>query len=778
MNVLYITDTHLTAKDPASRTDSYEIATLRKLIYLGKVIQKNKVSLVIHGGDMFHSARVSLKYSGMIAKIIRSWGIPVYVVPGNHDTYGYNMNTIDQTTLGFFAKAGVVRLLTSLEPLTFSINGLNISVDGREYYADIDKGNANDFKISKKADYNILVYHGMLLEKPFYPGIPYTLIDDVYTEADMVLAGHYHPGFKTKTRAIGNKDVTFINPGSLLRVESTRLDIPKALMINFDASSGSLKVSYKEFEIKCAEQSNKIFDLQSKASKKQFAQSMVTFTNSLKQLTNLKTSKSVYDMIKDIGVQQAIDQDIIDAALKYIVESEQHNDSISNDIKGFVPKNYKLFIKQVEIKNFQSHEDTIINFDENFNVLVGESGEGKTAALRAILWCLTNQPKGNAFIRTGAKSCSVSITFNDGSKITRKRTNSSSGSYIIQSPTGDIQEYKGFGSNVPIEVINQHQMPEIYIAKDKKVHLNVSEQLEGPFLLCESPVTKLAAIGQLTGVGDIDLAMKNCRKSVLESSKKIEGFNEDIKNNNAKLACYKDLPIMKKYIDYIKALNDKKEKCEQHLNYLKKQQNQFYYLHTKKLQTENALNNIPNTDKLAEIVKEQKVKLNYLIHLVNSYVALNNFVKAKAECNNKIRVIDYVLKSDSFLDVAKQKVSYIEKLLEYYKQRVILFKKKDSINKKIEYYETVSSLEEYSDKVKQIIDKLNKIYEAFCNLNNIVASANNTKNNLKGLLDNIKQYEATRQYEIDSLNKLIKNNKICPLCGQEMTIEHVLGGIE
>ena len=39
--------------------------------------------------------------------------------------------------------------------------------------------------------------HGMLLDRPFIKGIPYTLIEDIKdTLADITLSGHYHGGFK------------------------------------------------------------------------------------------------------------------------------------------------------------------------------------------------------------------------------------------------------------------------------------------------------------------------------------------------------------------------------------------------------------------------------------------------------------------------------------------------------------------------------------------------------------------------------------------------------
>ena len=59
MKILHITDSHGTAKSPQSRTDIYYLAFLKKMYELKYVIQQEDIKLIIHTGDLFHSARVS-----------------------------------------------------------------------------------------------------------------------------------------------------------------------------------------------------------------------------------------------------------------------------------------------------------------------------------------------------------------------------------------------------------------------------------------------------------------------------------------------------------------------------------------------------------------------------------------------------------------------------------------------------------------------------------------------------------------------------------------------
>ena len=47
---------------------------------------------------------------------------------------------------------------------------------------------------------------------------------------------------------------------------------------------------------------------------------------------------------------------------------------------------------RLEIKNFQSHKNTTIDFDKNINSICGETDNGKSAVIRAIKWIVENRP--------------------------------------------------------------------------------------------------------------------------------------------------------------------------------------------------------------------------------------------------------------------------------------------------------------------------------------------------------------------------------------------------
>ena len=53
-------------------------------------------------------------------------------------------------------------------------------------------------------------------------------------------------------------------------------------------------------------------------------------------------------------------------------------------------------IKNLLLKNFQSHIDSKIEFDSGFNVICGSSDSGKSALLRALMWVIANRPSGDS----------------------------------------------------------------------------------------------------------------------------------------------------------------------------------------------------------------------------------------------------------------------------------------------------------------------------------------------------------------------------------------------
>ena len=77
-----------------------------------------------------------------------------------------------------------------------------------------------------------------------------------------------------------------------------------------------------------------------------------------------------------------------------------------------------LVLKRVELRNFLSHQSTVVSFDRGVTVLVGENGAGKSSIVDAVYLALTGDysvrgTSKDSLIRRGAPSASVAVEFED-----------------------------------------------------------------------------------------------------------------------------------------------------------------------------------------------------------------------------------------------------------------------------------------------------------------------------------------------------------------------------
>ncbi|MDR7856209.1 AAA family ATPase [Tissierella sp.] len=213
------------------------------------------------------------------------------------------------------------------------------------------------------------------------------------------------------------------------------------------------------------------------------------------------------------------------------------------------------YIEKVILENFQSHKYTVMEFNNQLNVIVGPSDSGKTAILRGIRWALYNEPSGDYFIREGENECSVTIVFNDKTKIKRFR-NKSKNAYILYDSDNNESKFEGFGTSVPQEIIDKTGIKKIPLDKDLSTAINISDQLEGAFLLSERGSTRANSIGILVGVNIIDDALRETLKDnrTLSTNQKI--IDDNIVKLKDELLEYDYLEALKGKVDSVQIIRD------------------------------------------------------------------------------------------------------------------------------------------------------------------------------------------------------------------------------
>jgi len=259
LKLLFFTDTHIRGTTPKNRKDIFVDTIEQKLLEIIDIIKKNNVDFVLHGGDLFDRPDISITVASRFAMILDKIPVPLYLISGNHDIYGHNPETINRTMLGLLDALGVVKLIKNGEKIILEKDNIKVQLTGQPYVYDIDTPDHLDYYLLKEKDddvnYSIHMVHGMLLDRPFIKGIPYTLIDDIKdTLADITLSGHYHAGFKL-TNIDGKY---FINPGSLVRITNSLKEIeriPQAVLIDLEES-----IIIKQIPLKTALPGEEVLD--------------------------------------------------------------------------------------------------------------------------------------------------------------------------------------------------------------------------------------------------------------------------------------------------------------------------------------------------------------------------------------------------------------------------------------------------------------------------------------------------------------------------------------
>ena len=181
-------------------------------------------------------------------------------------------------------------------------------------------------------------------------------------------------------------------------------------------------------------------------------------------------------------------------------------------------------IDWIELKNFQKWENLRIEFREGVNVLSGRSGIGKSALIRAMVWCIFNKtdhaeirkiltnPDGTVQRNKKGevqytKETSVSIGV-DGHVITRAITPT------LNSYKLDDQVFTAFGRTVP------EPISKLFNISD----LSVQEQFDSLFLVSDTSGSSIAKT--INSYASLDIM-----------DKVISSINQDIKLVDKQIVC-------------------------------------------------------------------------------------------------------------------------------------------------------------------------------------------------------------------------------------------------
>jgi DNA repair protein SbcC/Rad50 len=396
-------------------------------------------------------------------------------------------------------------------------------------------------------------------------------------------------------------------------------------------------------------------------------------------------------------------------------------------------------LEKIEIKNFQSHEHTVLTLDPHINVITGTSDVGKSSIRRAIEWLQLNRPRGTAFIRNKSKTpTSVSIDL-DGTKITRTKSKSKN-AYKL-----DKTEFNVVKTDVPTEVTQFLNLDEV----------SVQGQHDKYFLLQDSPGEVAKKLNKVAGFEIIDQVMKSVKSEITKNKTDTKYTQEHIDELEIKIAKYEYLEIVEKQLTLI---------------------NNTVNTYTKKndliIEIQNILDKIIDIEEVISKYKHlTKVEKQFTLikQTIEIFQEKYDFQQYIQNIINEITNIEETITDlDGWLAIDIDIVPILETINALTKQQN-KFKIIDQLFFEITAHKKlIKELSVRSDCESNVQDIANLIFERDTQLQAynslIVALQNIEKNNqlVTDLTDDLTSYE-------NQLGELLEKHKMCPLCGTKLT---------
>lgn len=370
-------------------------------------------------------------------------------------------------------------------------------------------------------------------------------------------------------------------------------------------------------------------------------------------------------------------------------------------------------ITEINLKNFQIHENLSFKLTRGVNVICGTSDTGKSCIIRALRWILYNDILGDCIRRMVngefTKQTSVEITFDDGTKLQRIKSNSIN-AYVLKEINKEEKRFNSVGREIPQEVKELLGTTILEVDKEKII-LNVQEQLTSHFLLVGEGLGSFRAkiVNKLSGDEILDNLLVEYNKDLLKISRELPQLEEDVTNKEESVKkMTEELVKIQEVYNQAETLFKSIEENEGRLTQIKGLQVKKQALLTEKQGLEKTLKTLPIKYPDLSDLKKKIELLNQLIEIQENYQSLQG---------------------------EKQ-------LLEIEKEKIV-------INLPV------------TQQIKEKVDLLDKLF-------NLVISK---KQNIINLVENqeLRRKNTRNLIELENQRKeLLKSLKVCPLCFQEI----------
>lgn len=529
IKLLFIGDRHNSQTIPSCRVDDFFDSCDKKDKEIIKIAQDNEVDAVIQPGDFWTDSDHRLK-NDFISTVSNKWKhmttvsgkhIPLIGIAGNHDLIGENLGQLASSTVGLLDSLDVFPIITRANPYVITDGKKKVVITGVNYHKGMDKPENIDDYIEKEhlGDVHIHIVHGMLSPSNLGKMIRHTQIEKIAeTKADITLCGHDHNGFGI----VEYNNKYFVNPGAVVRLSANEKEIKRTIQVALITIDNDINIEL--IPLKSALPGNVVIDRTQLDHQAELSKYTEVLKESVQHM-DIGNSVGMEDILEEIFKEQKIPEEIC----KSIQADIKENSEAGRMLAKTVPSD--RYIAKVNLSNFQSHANTSIELSKNFNVIVGESRQGKSAIMRALRWVIENKPSGKSFIKIGEDSAFVELILDDGTIIRRFVTKKENG-YKIFFPDGKIEEGNTKMVTRVQEILGYCNLK---IDDNMSIPLNILRQGNDWYLIGDnySSTDRARILGSLKNTNAADASIKGYEKENNQLTSSIK--KEEVEKANLNL---------------------------------------------------------------------------------------------------------------------------------------------------------------------------------------------------------------------------------------------------
>ena len=345
-------------------------------------------------------------------------------------------------------------------------------------------------------------------------------------------------------------------------------------------------------------------------------------------------------------------------------------------------------IKNIILKNFQSHEKTEMTLHDGVNCITGGSDTGKSSIIRSLYWLLWNKPSGLGVVsnwgknKNGALSgeASVDVQFTDGTFLKKIRGRASNEYYLNDA------KYSAVGRDVPVQIMEKVKIGEV----------NFQRQIDDPFLISASSGEVAQFFNRVINLEKIDELLKNAeayRRANIAESKDVEWHLTEIAKTLRKYEWVDDAKDKLRILD---AAKEKKESIAAQLLELEKSHEDHGRMYDKSFIFQEIIECIePKYIAVAEVAEELERVGEVLEDMHQSY---SSYMRRRGDLSQYRLYL-----SDEFI----QKTAELEKL---YEQGHEVKGELDTLeDDMIKFSRLAKVVEHHEDEIKNIRARLPKV---------------------------------------------------------------------